>query len=106
MLPEKGDLGHSWHMFTPLINFNKFKITRRDFISVMHEKGIGIGIHYPALHLFSLYRKFGYARGDFPNAEKIGDETVTLPLFPQMTENDVNRVITALCETLNIKEPN
>ncbi|MBU6460681.1 MAG: DegT/DnrJ/EryC1/StrS aminotransferase family protein [Proteobacteria bacterium] len=105
LLPEQGDEGHSWHMFAPLINFSQFKTTRQGFISAMHEKGIGIGVHYPALHLFSAYKQLGYARGDFPNAEKIGDETVTLPLFPQMTETDVDRVITALCKTLKIKEP-
>ncbi|HVC49515.1 MAG TPA: DegT/DnrJ/EryC1/StrS aminotransferase family protein [Burkholderiales bacterium] len=106
LLPEKADSGHSWHMFAPLINFKAFKMTRRAFIAAMHEKGIGIGIHYPALHLFTLYRSLGYARGDFPNAERIGEETVTLPLFPGMTVNDVNRVISTLCKILGIKEPN
>ena len=48
----------------------------------MHERGIGVGVHYPALHLFTAYRKLGYKEGDFPNAERIGRETVTLPLFP------------------------
>ncbi len=91
VLPQD-DEDHSWHMFAPLIPFEHLGTTRGEFIRKMHEAQIGVGIHYPALHLFSLYRKLGYREGDFPNAEKIGRETVTLPLFPLMEESDVDRV--------------
>ncbi len=94
------DEGHSWHMFAPLIPFERFGLTRREFIAKMHEAQIGVGIHYPALHLFSLYRKLGYGVGDFPNAERIGRETVTLPLFPLMEEIDVARVCQAAARIL------
>ena len=50
----------------------------------MQQRGIGVGVHYPAIHLFSCYRALGYRDGQFPNAERIGRETVTLPLFPAM----------------------
>ena len=50
----------------------------------MEEHGIGVGVHYPAIHLFTVYRAMGYREGQFPNAERIGRETVTLPLFPAM----------------------
>ncbi|HQT25598.1 MAG TPA: DegT/DnrJ/EryC1/StrS aminotransferase family protein [Burkholderiales bacterium] len=99
LLPQNGE-GHSWHMFAPLIPFQKYDMTRQHFIGRMHEKGIGIGIHYPALHLFSLYRTLGYKEGDFPNAERIGRETVTLPLFPMMEKKDVERVVEAISETI------
>jgi dTDP-4-amino-4,6-dideoxygalactose transaminase len=95
-LPHAGDVGHSWHMFAPLIDFERVRMTRAEFVRSMHERGIGIGVHYPALHLFSLYRSLGYAEGQFPNAERIGSQTVTLPLFPAMQEADVERV----CENL------
>jgi dTDP-4-amino-4,6-dideoxygalactose transaminase len=57
-------------------------------------------VHYPALHLFTAYRALGYKEGDFPNAEKIGRETVTLPLFPTMELSDVDRVCDAVAEVL------
>ena len=98
LLPARGDEGHSWHMFAPLLPLDTLKISRKEFIQKMHERGIGVGIHYPALHLFSLYRGLGHQEGDFPNAERIGRETVTLPLFPAMTEADVDRVCTAIKE--------
>ncbi len=99
VLPRNGE-GHSWHMFAPLIPFDRYGVSRQHFIRRMHEKGIGIGIHYPALHLFSLYRSLGYRRGDFPNAERIGLETVTLPLFPMMEKNDIERVVNSISETI------
>jgi dTDP-4-amino-4,6-dideoxygalactose transaminase len=98
LLPARGDEGHSWHMFAPLLPLDTLKISRKEFIQKMHERGIGVGIHYPALHLFSLYRGLGHQEGDFPNAERIGRETVTLPLFPAMTEADVDRVCAAIKE--------
>ena len=92
LLPARGDEGHSWHMFAPLLPLEHMRIGRPQFIEEMRKRGVGVGIHYPALHLFSLYRKMGYRIGDFPNAERIGQSTVTLPLFPAMSENDVDRV--------------
>ena len=60
------------------------------------SQGIATGTHYPAIHLFSLYRRFGYGPGQFPNAERIAEQTVTLPLFPSMSEADVDRVSSAV----------
>ena len=100
LLPARGDEGHSWHMFAPLLPLNSLNISRKQFIDAMHQRGLGVGIHYPALHLFSLYRGLGYQEGDFPNAERIGRETVTLPLFPAMTTVDVERVCAAVKEII------
>jgi hypothetical protein len=95
LLPARGDQGHSWHMFAPLLPLDSLRIGREQFIREMRDRGIGVGIHYPALHLFTLYRRMGNSPGDFPNAERIGRSTVTLPLFPAMTEADVERVCAA-----------
>ena len=100
VLPERGDAGHSWHMFTLLLPFERLGISRAGFQNAMKEKGIGVGVHYPALPGFSFYRAMGYREGDFPNAERIGRETVTLPLFPAMREADVERVCAALRQSL------
>jgi dTDP-4-amino-4,6-dideoxygalactose transaminase len=99
-LPARGDAGHSWHMFAPLLDLPRLRIGRGEFLKLMRERGIGVGVHYPAIHLFSYYRAMGYKEGDFPNAERIGRETVTLPLFPTMTDADVQRVCVALREIL------
>lgn len=96
-LPAAGDDGHSWHMFAVRLPLEALRISRIDFIERMKRHGIGVGVHYPAIHLFSVYRALGYREGQFPNAERIGRETVTLPLFPAMEACDVDRV----CDAMN-----
>jgi dTDP-4-amino-4,6-dideoxygalactose transaminase len=92
--------GHSWNMFCILLPLDRLAITRKQLIDQMHARGIGIGISYEALHLTTLCRKLGYREGRFPNTERIGRQTVTLPLFPTMDMSDVDRVCQALCEVL------
>jgi dTDP-4-amino-4,6-dideoxygalactose transaminase len=99
-LPQRGDAGHSWHIFAPLLPLASLKITRPQFIEAMAQRGIGVGIHYPAIHLFTAYRALGWHEGQFPNAERIGRETVTLPLFPAMELSDVDRVVEAVNEII------
>jgi dTDP-4-amino-4,6-dideoxygalactose transaminase len=62
----------------------------------LQAAGIGSGVHYPAIHLFKLYRKLGWKDGDFPQAEYAGRNILTLPLFPTMADADVPRVVDAL----------
>jgi dTDP-4-amino-4,6-dideoxygalactose transaminase len=66
----------------------------------MKEHGIAVGFHYPAMHLFSVYKAMGYREGQFPNAERIGRQTVTLPVFPTMELTDADRVVTAVNQVL------
>ena len=61
---------------------------------------MGVAIPADALHLFSLYRRLGWKEGDFPHAEYAGRNTLTLPLFPTMTDDDVDRVVDALQDVL------
>jgi len=84
--------GHSWHMFCVCLDFELLDMSRADVLEVFKGEDILLGMHYPAIHLFGLYRQYGYRRGDFPNAERIGEQTFTLPLFPAMSFDDVDRV--------------
>ncbi|MFI3119036.1 MAG: DegT/DnrJ/EryC1/StrS aminotransferase family protein [Methylococcaceae bacterium] len=96
-LPAADFVQSNWHMFQVLLPIGT---DRRTFIEAMKTEGIGVGVHYPAAHLFTLYRTLGYAPGDFPVAEDIGRRTVTLPLFAAMSHADVQRVCIALEKTL------
>ena len=88
-----GDFENSnWHMFQVVLPLAQLRISRGEFIAAMQEAGIGVGVHYPAMHLFSLYRRLGFREGQFPHAERIGAGIVTLPLFPAMTPAAVERV--------------
>ena len=92
--------GHSWHMFCVCLDFESMGMTRNDILETFKARDILLGMHYPAMHLFDLYHQLGYRRGDFPVAEQIGDQTFTLPLFPAMTPDDVDRVVAVFNELL------
>ncbi|WP_394778426.1 DegT/DnrJ/EryC1/StrS family aminotransferase, partial [Undibacterium sp.] len=83
----------NWHMFHIVL---PERINRAAFMEQMMEKKIGLGYHYRAIHLFSYYRARGFTDGMFPIAERVGKQIVTLPLFPSMTESDVERAVAAV----------
>jgi dTDP-4-amino-4,6-dideoxygalactose transaminase len=93
VLPARGDSGHSWHMFQVLIDFAARGMTRPGFQKAMADRGIGIGVHYPSIPSLKFYREAGYRDEDTPVAARVGRETVTLPLFPAMADEDVVRVV-------------
>ena len=95
-----GPARSNWHMFQPLLPLARMPAGRAGFIDAMKAQGIGIGVHYPAMHRFSLFAEKGWREGDFPHAEAIGDATVSLPLFPAMRDGDVDRVCDALAAVL------
>jgi dTDP-4-amino-4,6-dideoxygalactose transaminase len=99
-LPAQADASHCWHAFTPLLPLERMRFGRNEFIRRMHERGIGVGVHFPSIPGLSLYRRLGYDLRAYPHAERIGRATVTLPLFPAMSEADVDRVCAAACSVL------
>jgi dTDP-4-amino-4,6-dideoxygalactose transaminase len=89
-LPVPDFAQSNWHMFQIVL---PDRIKRSDFMEQMMKNAIGIGYHYPAIHLFTLYRERGFREGMFPVAERVGRQIVTLPMFFAMTEADVERVV-------------
>lgn len=81
------EFGHSKHLYTVRIK------DRDTFREKLYERGIGTGIHYDPVHLEPAYSVLGYRKGDFPIAEKIGRETVSLPLSNCMTEEEAEYVV-------------
>ncbi len=96
-LPPEDFENSNWHMFQPVLPGH---VKRGEFIAKMRELGVGVGVHYPAIHLFSLYRSLGWREGQFPHAERIGKSIVTLPLFPAMKSADVERVCDSVARVL------
>jgi dTDP-4-amino-4,6-dideoxygalactose transaminase len=92
---EASDRRHVWHLFVALHPY-------RDLIRAgLEARGIMTGLHYPVpVHLQKAYESLGHHAGDFPVSEKIGRECFTLPLFPEMTDRQQDRVIEALFDVL------
>lgn len=101
-LPPADFADSNWHMFQVLLPLERMKISRGDLIAALRERNIGAGVHYPAMHLFALYRNLGYAPGDFPQAERVGATTLTLPLFPAMSDADVDAVCAHLLDLVSL----
>lgn len=90
----------NWHMFQVVLPETPGALTRAEVMTKLQAAGIGSGVHYPAIHLFALYRRQGWKEGDMPIAESVCRRILTLPLFPAMTESDVARVVAALTAVL------
>jgi dTDP-4-amino-4,6-dideoxygalactose transaminase len=99
-LPPADFTQTNWHMFQVVLPEARLTIKRAEVMAQMHAAGIGTGVHYPAIHLFALYRRLGWKEGDFPIAEATCRNILTLPLFPTMTREDVARVVDALTAIL------
>lgn len=100
-LPPRNFRDANWHMFQIALPLERLTLTRAEFMQEMKERGVGTGVHYPALHLFTLYRARGFHEGMFPHAEQLGAATLTLPLFTLMETADVDHVVSsidAICE--------
>jgi dTDP-4-amino-4,6-dideoxygalactose transaminase len=96
-LPPQDFESTNWHLFQVVL---PERITRAEFMARMKDRNIGIGFHYAPIHLFQLYRARGFRKGMFPVAERVGKQIVSLPMFYAMTESDVERTCTAMCEVL------
>ena len=99
-LPMRDFAQSNWHMFQVVLPEERLTIKRADVMAQLHAAGIGTGVHYPAIHLFTLYQGLGWKAGACPHAEYAGRNILTLPLFPTMTDDDVVRVATQLTTLL------
>ncbi|MBI3886168.1 MAG: DegT/DnrJ/EryC1/StrS aminotransferase family protein [Opitutae bacterium] len=99
-LPVANFTDSNWHMFQVMLPEARLTLKRAEVMAKMHDAGIGTGVHYPAIHLFSLYRRLGWQPGDYRHAESAGRNLLTLPLFPAMTRADVVRVVDTLAAIL------
>lgn len=82
------------HIFPILLSKN---IERNAFIDTLKEKGIQTSIHYPPIHLFTYYRKmFGFKEEILPKTEFVGTHEVTLPLYPMMTEKEIEYLVSCI----------
>jgi dTDP-4-amino-4,6-dideoxygalactose transaminase len=91
----------NWHMFQVELPLERLRGDRAAVMLRLRELGIGTGVHYPAIHLFTHYRALGWREGQFPHAERLGRALLTLPLFPQMRDDDPLRVCRALSHVLD-----
>ena len=102
--PATGSAVAGWHLYALQIDFEGLGKARTEVADSLRASGIGTQIHYYPVHLQPYYaRRYGYAPGKCPVAEKWYEQTISLPLFPAMTDGDVQRVIDAVLKALAVR---
>ena len=91
------DKEHAWHLYVIRLELERLTINRREFIEALREMNIGSSVHFIPLHLHPFYRQtFGYQPADFPEAAGAYERIVSLPIYPNMSDADVEDVIGAV----------
>jgi dTDP-4-amino-4,6-dideoxygalactose transaminase len=89
--PLKDYMTPVWHLYEVMTDS---KETRDKLLKFLHDNGVGAGLHYPIpLHLQKAYAHLGYKKGDFPVVEKMADQLISLPMYPEMTEEMINYTV-------------
>jgi dTDP-4-amino-4,6-dideoxygalactose transaminase len=93
------DVQHAWHLYIIQLDLEQLQIGRSEFVELLKKMNIGTSVHFIPLHLHPYYRDtFGYRPEDFPNASAVFERIISLPIYPKMTEADVQDVIDAVRE--------
>jgi perosamine synthetase len=97
--PRRDTDQHAWHLYVVRLNLDELVIDRAMVIERLAQAGIGTSVHFIPLHLHPYYqRTYGYEPGDFPMAESIFARSISLPIWPGMTEDQAARVADTLLE--------
>ncbi|MFN3396686.1 MAG: DegT/DnrJ/EryC1/StrS family aminotransferase, partial [Thermodesulfovibrionales bacterium] len=87
----------AWHLYVIRLNVETLKIDRNQFIDELKKRGIGTSVHFIPLHRHPYYKKnFQYKSGEFPVSDKSFERIISLPIYPSMTEGDIDRVINSV----------
>jgi dTDP-4-amino-4,6-dideoxygalactose transaminase len=91
----------SWHLYVIQLEIEKYRVGRREIFEALKAENIGVNVHYIPVYYHPYYRSLGYRKGLCPNAEKLYERVITLPLFPAMEDDDLEDVVEAVVKVLN-----
>jgi perosamine synthetase len=92
---------HAWHLYPLRLNLERVRLTRAETIDRLAEAGIGTSVHFIPLHLHPYYRRtYGYAPADLPVAAREYEREISMPIYPDLTDDDVDYVVERLAAIL------
>jgi len=95
------DRESSWHLYVLRLQSSQLRIDRDQFIQELADRGVNVSVHFIPLHLQSAYQRlYGYREGDLPSAEREYRRYVSLPIYPTMTEAEVEYVIASVADVV------
>ncbi len=83
----------AYHLYMIRLRLDEMTKTHREVFEELRENGIGANLHYTPVHLQPYYRALGFSEGQFPEAEAYGDDAITIPLFPRLTDDQQDQVV-------------
>ena len=89
------------HLYIIQLNLDLLKCTRREIFEALQAEGVGVNVHYIPVYSFPYYQKLGYKTGSCPNAEKLYERIISIPLYYSLTDEEQNKVITAVKKVIN-----
>lgn len=97
------DRNHIYHLYVLRLSLDQLTIDRAEFINLLREKNIGSSVHFIPVHMHPYYQEtYSYQAGDLPVAESTYESIVSIPLYPKMTDEDVQDVISAVQEIVSM----
>ncbi len=101
-IPYQAEYSESgWHLYILKLNLNKLNATRRQIFDALVAENIGVNVHYLPIYLHPYYQKLGYKKGICPEAERLYESMITIPLFPKMKDQDVDDVISGVKKVID-----
>jgi perosamine synthetase len=94
------DVRHAWHLYPVLLELEQLVADRRTVFAALRAEGIGVNVHYIPVYWHPYYRRLGYEKGLSPRAEAAYERLLSLPMFPAMSDHDVDDVVTAVRKVL------
>jgi len=90
----------AWHIFVIRVHLTAEKKSHKQIFAALRQLGVGVNVHYIPVHLQPYYQQMGFRKGDFPEAESYYDTAITLPIFPDLTDEQVIFIVEKLSEVL------
>ncbi|MDU1314694.1 MAG: UDP-4-amino-4,6-dideoxy-N-acetyl-beta-L-altrosamine transaminase [Clostridium septicum] len=102
IIPYEAEYSNSgWHIYVIALNLNELTVGRKEVFEALQKENIGVNVHYLPVYMHPYYKSIGYKEGICPIAEDLYNKMITLPLFPSMTDKDVEDVITAVNKVID-----
>jgi dTDP-4-amino-4,6-dideoxygalactose transaminase len=93
----RADVRHAWHIYLLRLVLPRLSVTRDEFIAELHAVGIGTSVHFIPIHHLQYYRdRYGFGSNAFPVTDAEFERVLSLPIYPAMTDGDVERVASAV----------
>ncbi|MCF6218029.1 MAG: UDP-4-amino-4,6-dideoxy-N-acetyl-beta-L-altrosamine transaminase [Gammaproteobacteria bacterium] len=97
---QSGDSYSAWHLYVIQVQLDSVSRSHREVFEYLREHGVGVNLHYIPIHLQPYYQSMGHSKGDYPNAEKYYSRAISIPLYPNLSDDQQGRVAAVIREAL------